>query len=489
MKNDWIVKLAIGIIFFLEPWNLDRDSYGFKQMHQISTAQLYLPLILKNADNACFGWHNQIALQTAINQHICVVIQSGIWTTNIQLSIPSGHRILGEGYETTILRAVEPWLGNGAGNTSEAVLHNNSNTNIVISNITIDANRVSTFGVASNNFTLTSSKIIQAKCDGIAINGSGVNIKNNIVEYNGLNCPTDLSGSGIYMTKSISNSVPADYSPLISGNTIRYNGGPGIDIDRVWGGSLMNNTISENQAWAAVSIYSASYWTIEQNTIYHPSDTDPVHPGHLTCVGGPQGNHPTAIAICQDTGNSDQASNYNTIQNNQIASWYGIQLIGNDETQPSWIPRYNTIQNNDVYGSVIGCIDDFEPQLGVDGLNTWVNNNCAGKSDTLPLYFDVLCPSAVRRSTVLAWNIGEADVSTVDTYITLFNAERTGGGDFGLGAAIPDGVVIATSFTPAGLPWNYFPVQPIVHYQDYGLFETTEQYISQTEGACLTIIP
>ncbi len=431
-------------------------------------------------------------------------MQPGVWTTTVQINLKSEHKLLGKDRDSTILMAVEPWVGNGTENRAEAVVHNNISTNAVLANFTVDANHLSTFGLGSQEITIDSMKVINAKCDGIAVAGHNMIIQDSLIENNGKDCPHPefgddcpvelrydgvcyLPGSGIYVTNPDDPAaIAAELAPVISGNTIRYNGGPGLDVDRVWGGVFDNNVVYKNRAWAGVSLYSASHWMIEDNTIYHPAPNNILHPNHEMCHGGPQGEHSAGLYLCQDT---DLDTEHNTIRNNRIAGYYGILSIGDDEGPNSWIPRNNVFQGNNLDWSTVGCADDFEPSPGVDGLNAWENNNCAGPPDSLPLYFDVLCPSAVRRSTVQEWSIGETSVSVVDSYIDLFDAERTGGGEFVAGDDITPGVVIAINFSEAGSTWDEFPVTPVVHHQSYGLFEATGPFTAPYSGACLTIAP
>jgi hypothetical protein len=69
-----------------------------------------------------------------------------------------------------------------------------------------------------------------------------------------------------------------------------------------------------------------------------------------------------------------------------VAGAYGIILIGADEVQPYLVPRFNGLTGNDVFGSTIGCADDFAPGQWTDGDNTWSGNNCRGTPDSLPDY-------------------------------------------------------------------------------------------------------
>lgn len=354
---------------------------------------LYLPSIMRGWDTQnCYLWEEQIPLQEAVNQNNCVLIQAGTWTITEQIELSANHRLIGSGMSNTTLQAVEPWAGNGTGNGSEAVVHNNGNENVLVANFTVDANDVSTFGLGSsgtnieNGMSISHMAVRQAKCDGIAIAGNGVMIQDSVIEENGLDC-LGFPAAGIYAIKTTMDTLPAYYHPVIVGNVIRNNNGPGVDVDRVWGGVFSNNIVEDNQAWAAVSIYAAGHWLIENNVISHPSDANPTHLGHPMCMGGSSGNYSAAISICQDTGAKDEQAIYHSIRNNQITGWYGIRLIGNDETQPDWVPRFTTVENNDVFGSVVGCADDYEPSQGSGGDNAWLNNNCRGKLDTPPHYF------------------------------------------------------------------------------------------------------
>lgn len=349
------------------------------------TFTLYLPLV--QVKKECYLWSGQVTLQDAVYQHTCVEVAEGIWTTNAQITMWSGHSLIGKGQNLTVIRAIEPWVGNG-GYGNEAVVHDNGSMGVVIANLTIDANNLSTLGIGAHGITTTVNHVtvMNAKCDGITIRGTGWRIWDSTIENNGHHCPNGLPAAGLYVTKPWENNSPTFYSPVIEGNVIRYNGGPGLDVDRVWGGTFKNNNVYDNGAWAAVSL-GGSYWTLESNTIRHPASTDPTHPNHLRCEGGSAGRYSAALALCQDNGFEDQAITHNVILNNQISGWYGIRLIGNDEAYLYWVPRFNVISGNDVYGSHVGCVDDFQPGQWSSGENTWNNNNCRGTPNTPPDYF------------------------------------------------------------------------------------------------------
>ncbi|NWJ95072.1 MAG: right-handed parallel beta-helix repeat-containing protein [Chloroflexi bacterium] len=449
----------------------------------------YIESSLQSNFLGCYTLPLDGILQDAVNQFDCVQLGSGTWNTTAQISMPTGHKLIGVGRDSTILKAIAPWQGNGTG-TPAAVVHNNSNSAITISNLTVDANNLSLLGIADHGITVDNVRVTGAKCDGIGIAGSGMVVQNSLIENNGKQCDyTGNPGSGIYMTRQLNDFGLGNYTPLIYNNTIQDNGGPGIDIDRVWGGVAISNTITNNQAWAAFSLYSSSNWTIKNNIIQHPINNNYNMPGHAYCSGGSSGNYAAALALCQDTEKSNEVVTSNLILNNQIVGWYGIKVIGKDEVSPFSVPTSNLFQGNNIYGSVVGCADDTEIDLNPNSINMWVNNNCAGKSNTLPLYFNVACPSAVNQNKIQEWNIGATDLATVDNYIQLFNQERTGGGDFLLGAKIPAGMVIATNLGAAGADWTQLPLKPLVNYQNYGLFETTGEYTAVYAGACMTIAP
>lgn len=491
-------SLLIGLLFILILVfvTINDAEYMFAE----DNAQVYLPIIIQGD---CYKWHGQEMLQNAVNQHRCVEMQAGVWETHVQISMPQGYTLRGVGFDQTTLKAIEPWDGNGVDNTVEAVVHNNGNSSVYLHGFTIDANFVATLGIASFGITADSMRVIHAECDGIGINGPNMVIRNSIIELNAKTpCPhTGVAGSGIYMTVNVEGY--ADYAPIIVNNIIRNNNGPGLDVDRVWGGTFSNNEVHGNAAWAAVSLYGASNWHVENNRITHPHSANAEHPGHPMCHITPFGEYSSGIALCRD----DQDSfvlfeddnkivarvavpvDNNQIINNTVSGGYGILTIGDDEWNPSTLPMNNLFQGNDVTGSIIGCADDLTPFDTFDDLNTWNNNNCTGVIDTLPHYFDILCPNGIQRSKVTTWDVGEVPVEVVNEYVDRFNNLRTAGGGFSNGTTVPAGVLIATNFAESGNSWQQFPVQPIAHYQDYGLFETMDSYTAPFEGACITIIP
>jgi hypothetical protein len=100
------------------------------------------------------------------------------------------------------------------------------------------------------------------------------------------------------------------------------------------------------------------------------------------------------------------------------------------------------------------------------------------------------CPDTVSREVVEPWRSGEVDnADIVDEHIDEFNARRRMGGNYDQGDTIPAGVVIAMSFNEAGVLWSDYPLIPVVYYRNWGLFETTDEFITPWEGACISISP
>ena len=452
----------------------------------------YLPLVSQSpplpipAD--CFRWTDQVPLQDAIDQHACVVLQPGLWTTRRQITLPAGHSLLGSGMSVSILQAAAPWIGNGVDNLSEAVIHNNGQPGVVVKYLTVDANYLASDGIGASgrDTTITAVTVRHARCDGIAIAAAGWTVQDSIIQGNGAQCHTGVPGSGIYVKRQEYD--VGDYSPQILNNNLHDNSGPAIDIDQVQGGLISGNTLRANAAWAAISL-NASHWTIVDNDISHPLSADPVHPNHPECAVKYANSLAAGISVCRQPG-ADAALlvQYNTISGNRIAAGHGVRLMGADEADPTWIPRFNTIYGNDLSGSLVGCLDDFEPGLGLVGANVWADNSCASQ----PVYLWRLCPNSVSSATVAGWQLGVAQPSAVQAQIDAFNAYRLDGGAFAPGDWLPAGALVATSFDPAGtgsITWASYPVATVVRSGSWGLFRVTSAFAAPTPGACLLVFP
>jgi hypothetical protein len=132
---------------------------------------------------------------------------------------------------------------------------------------------------------------------------------------------------------------PSTWAPRIANTTIRDNTGPGLDIDSVWGGQLIGNTIVGNTSWAGISLFG-SHWLIENSTVRHPA-TSQGQPYQRPCATGPSGERSAAIMLCQLNDPHNRVTTNNLVRGNAVSSWYGILLVGNDEGQPYWAPRTN----------------------------------------------------------------------------------------------------------------------------------------------------
>lgn len=337
------------------------DPSGWGQRVSELSPRAYLPLVVAGKGTPCFRWHGQITLQDAVNQNPCVEIQAGTWSITVQISMPAGHTLAGQGMGATTLKAVQPWIGNGQALGTEAVVHNNGQPDVVIKNLTIDANNTATAGIGAHgrNMTVDSVTVKGAKCNGIAIAAAGWVVQNSLIQGNGFVCPVEPPGSGIYIIRQEYDE--GIYSPKILNNRLLDNGGPAIDIDGVQGGLISDNTIRDNRAWAAISL-NASGWTIVDNDISHPQSADPLHRNHPECSVKHANNLSTGMSVCYQShyGSTVQVRE-NIISGNRISAGHGIRLMGADEIHPEWIPRFNTVRDNDLAGSVVGCIDDFEP--------------------------------------------------------------------------------------------------------------------------------
>jgi len=108
-----------------------------------------------------------------------------------------------------------------------------------------------------------------------------------------------------------------------------------------------------------------------------------------------------------------------------------------------------------------------------------------------PSYAEKLCPHGITQNEVNSFNIGVADVPTVQSYINRFDDGRPNdGGAFLQGTRIPAGVVIATNFDEANPnKWLDYPVIALVNSGSWGLFQSTGDFTAPNAGACRVIIP
>jgi hypothetical protein len=346
--------------------------------------------------DGCFKWSGDGALQSAVNAHACVEVQPGTYTLTSGVVMPPGHTLRGVSAAQSVLKASQSqWtfhccdsmISEGAGSEQNP---------FKVQKLTLDGAGVATYNVCCRGYVVDDSVLRRSRCSAIGAAGTNVTAKNNQMLESAQ--PTNVPGKGTVSCATggfggvaegaaiYSEAKAASLGTVIDGNVIKQSFGPALDVNGAWGGVFKNNTVAENTAWAAVSLYGASNWLIENNQISHPANQPP-QPYHPYCATGPAGGHSAGIFLCQDTDVSNLVTNGNKIVGNKSSSFYGILSVGADELKPYFAPRNNTFQNNDVFGSSYGCADDFKPgQWQSDG-NVWSGNNCAGSPNTGPGYF------------------------------------------------------------------------------------------------------
>ncbi|MCA9666169.1 MAG: right-handed parallel beta-helix repeat-containing protein [Myxococcales bacterium] len=352
--------------------------------------------------DGCFKWRGaQLSgsLQAAVNAHGCVEVQAGTFVLDAPVHIAPGHTLRGVGAAQSTLRADRAkWqLSCCDSLIADTLPSDPTKSPFSVSKLTVDGANVATYGVCCRGFTASELVITSTRCSAIGAAGRGVVVRKSTLTDTAwptavpgrgtISCATGGFGGVAEGAAIYSESDGARLDPVFEDNTIRRSYGPALDINGTWGGVFRRNTVIDNTGWAAVSLYGASYWTIADNTVRHPSDQPP-QPYHAYCRGGPAGARSAAIFICQDTDTKGRIANHNVVERNKASSFYGILAVGADELKPYWAPRLNTFRDNDVTGSNFGCADDFKPgqwQSGED--NVWSNNNCAGSPNTSPGYF------------------------------------------------------------------------------------------------------
>ncbi len=346
--------------------------------------------------DGCFKWSEQSSLQSAVDAHACVEVQAGTYTLTKGVVMPAGHTLRGVSAAQAILKASQTsWsfhccdsmLSEGAGAEGNP---------FKVQKLTLDGAGVATYNVCCRGYQVEGSVLRRSRCSAIGAAGKGVTAKNNqmlesaqptaVPGKGTVSCATGGFGGVAEGAAIYSEAKAEDFGTVIDGNTIKQSFGPALDVNGAWGGVFKNNIVSENTAWAAVSLYGASNWLIENNQISHPAN-EPPQPYHPYCATGPAGGHSAGIFLCQDTDANNLVVNGNKIVGNKSSSFYGILSVGADELKPYFAPRNNTFQNNDVFGSSYGCADDFKPGQWMTDANVWSGNNCAGSANTGPGYF------------------------------------------------------------------------------------------------------
>lgn len=346
--------------------------------------------------DGCFKWSEQISLQSAVDAHVCVEVQAGTYTLGSGVVMPPGHTLRGVSAAQAILKAdqaawkfhcCDSMVSEGAGAENDP---------FKLQNLTLDGAGVATYNVCCRGFSVEGSVLRRSRCSAVGAAGKGVTAKNNqmlesaqptsVPGKGSVSCATGGFGGVAEGAAIYSEAKAESFGTVIDGNVIKQSFGPALDVNGAWGGVFKNNIVSENTAWAAVSLYGASNWLIENNQISHPSN-EPPQPYHPYCATGPAGGHSAGIFLCQDTDTNNLVVNGNKIIGNKASSFYGILSVGADEVKPYFAPRNNTFQNNDVFGSSYGCADDFKPGQWLTDANVWSGNNCAGTPGSGPGYF------------------------------------------------------------------------------------------------------
>ncbi len=325
----------------------------------------------------CFPWSGTPALASAVSEYECVEIQAGTFRIDAPLYMPGGHTLRGLGRDVSVLGP------SGSFSEDALVIITESNTTLDGFRATAarpDASRINLVLVAlfaaTRNAVMENMQVDGAACDGVSMGGTGTTLQNSLITGNGGACWIGVGG-GVYAETGGAQESDA---PRILGNTIQDNAGTAVDINNVDGGEIRSNVIQRNGGIAGIAIYQGYGWTVEDNTVYGNGATG--NDAHPRC----HVPHPVGIWLCRDEENYNGADS-NRVSNNRTAGYYGIILIGADEDQPYLVPRFNTLTGNDVFGSTIGCADDYTPGQWTDGDNLWSNNNCRGTPDTLPDFF------------------------------------------------------------------------------------------------------
>lgn len=350
--------------------------------------------------DGCFRWFGAStsgALQAAMDAHTCVEVQAGTFVLDSIVHAKPGATLRGISSDVSILVASNSWaFGCCDSMIADSFPADPTQNPFKVQKLTLDGAGVATYNVCCRGYTVENSVLKRSRCSAIGAAGTGVAaIGNQMLESaqptnvpgKGLiNCATGGTGGVAEGAAIYSEGKGNNYGTRIEENFISGSYGPALDINGAWGGIFRKNVVSGNTGWAAVSLYGASQWLIEENQINHPANQPP-QPYHPYCATGPGGGNSAGIFLCQDQDADNLVTNDNTIRNNRSASFYGILSVGADEIHPYWAPRKNSFQNNDVFGSNIGCADDFKPGQWFSDDNVWTGNNCAGTANTGPSYF------------------------------------------------------------------------------------------------------
>jgi hypothetical protein len=354
------------------------DSPPFIEVRDSGNRQVWV------ATEQCETFHgNSADLQTFLDQYFCANLPVGTYVLDKPLHMRDHQHLVGADQDKTILRAAPAtWQFSG----TDSVIVSVGSTRSKVENLTIDASGVATYAAASSGMSLNQLKMINGRCSSVGITGPAMSVTNSEMAYNArttnvpgrgsINCASGNFGGVALGAAIYAEGAGNEFSPIITHNKIHSNVGPALDINGVWGGTFSDNTVYDNQGWAAVSLYGASHWTISGNTISQ-SATEPGQPYHKLCARGPAGAHAAAIIICEDTDQNDLSSDHNIVELNKISSYYGILVsVAYPGQIAAHVPHDNRFSRNDVKGSNIGCADNSRSELWQPKDDTWTDNNC-----------------------------------------------------------------------------------------------------------------
>lgn len=345
--------------------------------------------------DGCFMWSGQTPLASAVDDYPCVEVQAGTFVLTAGIALKPGHTLRGVSAAQSILKAATTWKFG----CCDAMVNDKQpgvpgQQPFKVEQLTLDGSGVATYNVCCRDYVLEDSVVMNSRCSAIGAAGTGVTARRNTMLNSGqptyvagkqVSCATGNHGGVAEGAAIYSQASGTNLGTIIEDNQIHHSYGPALDVNGAWSGVFRNNVVSDNRAWAAVSLYGASNWIIEDNLISHPADQPP-QPYHPHCATGPVGGRSAGIFLCQDTDANNLVTLGNQILNNKTSSFYGILSVGADELKPYWAPRNNTFAGNDVYGSHFGCADDFAPGQWFADKNTWTGNHSAGTS-VAPTHF------------------------------------------------------------------------------------------------------
>ncbi len=339
----------------------------------------------------CTTWSGGGAksLQAAVRVSSCVMVQPGRWHLKKHVVLPPGHALTGRpgaGARTILQADASASWGCCSGMIDVDARNPLAKGKAAVRHLTLDAAHHALIGIGGGAFDVSDVSVRSAVCNGLSVYGPGVTVDSSTFTGNGYgaSCPNAPPGAAIYVHEVRGKPIGP---PVITNSTFSRNGTP-IDVDRVDGGRLVGNTFSANDGWSAVALYRASGWTVTRNIIRQPSAGKlGDRPGgnfsyQADCQFGPRGGRPAAIWICDNLGPGRHRAERNVISRNDIASYYGVLLLGADEAgKPSATPRRNRVTDNTI-GGVVGIVDDAPKQRSG---NDWRRNRCAGRS-CVPAY-------------------------------------------------------------------------------------------------------